>query len=49
MGWKYLTRRLHASFRLVELAGEVERGIERERERAGEKEVAAAVFDPLEP
>lgn len=47
MGWKYLTRRLHASFRLVELAGEVERGIE--RERAGEKEAAAAVFDPLEP
>lgn len=47
MGWKYLTRRLHASFRLVELAGEVEREIE--RERAGEKEAAAAVFDPLEP
>lgn len=43
MGWKYLTRRLHASFRLVELANEAN-----EREGAGEKEAAAAVFDPLE-
>lgn len=32
MGWKYLTRRLHASFRLVELAKR-----EREREQVKRK------------